>query len=273
MSTPVFVDLEISTQADGAQSSRVPVPFSKDPYEAIRQACLVETGTESEPFEDPIETETPDLPHIVASPTLLPDNTPPTCHAEESEDSDTFGARFTSSDSTVPLSPDHPLTHTLPTLVPFLRKTARMVVRVPPAMSPGLSTSIAEVAAMSDSAFLEDDKEEDKEEEDVEAEESLDFDSENEDAEDEGPAAGDEGLAVGYEGPGMRVESLSLGGDEAVPKGQQWAAPVVKTTVGEPLGLGYGALRRQEIASREGEMSSVFEVGQGSGSVSELERP
>ncbi|GJS87959.1 hypothetical protein Tco_0770595 [Tanacetum coccineum] len=35
MSTPVFVDPEISTQGDGAQSSRVPVPLPEDPYEAI----------------------------------------------------------------------------------------------------------------------------------------------------------------------------------------------------------------------------------------------
>ncbi|GJY27290.1 hypothetical protein Tco_0402016 [Tanacetum coccineum] len=45
MSTPMLVDLEISTQADGAQSSRVPVPYPEDPYEAIRQAYLVETDT------------------------------------------------------------------------------------------------------------------------------------------------------------------------------------------------------------------------------------
>ncbi|GKD85261.1 hypothetical protein Tco_1356415, partial [Tanacetum coccineum] len=51
------------------------------------------------------------------------------------------------------------------------------------------------------------------------------------------------------------------------------AAPVVETTVGEPLGLGYGALRRWEIVSREGLMPSVFEVGQNSGSVPEPERP
>ncbi|GJV07233.1 hypothetical protein Tco_1344889 [Tanacetum coccineum] len=54
MSTPVFVDPEISTQADGAQSSRVPVPLLEDPYEAIRQAYLDGTNTESEPFEDPM---------------------------------------------------------------------------------------------------------------------------------------------------------------------------------------------------------------------------
>ncbi|GJS71148.1 hypothetical protein Tco_0703989, partial [Tanacetum coccineum] len=50
----------ISTQADGAQSSRVPVPLLEDHYEAIRQAYLVEADTESEPFEDLVETETHD---------------------------------------------------------------------------------------------------------------------------------------------------------------------------------------------------------------------
>ncbi|GJX59265.1 hypothetical protein Tco_0290655, partial [Tanacetum coccineum] len=130
-------------------------------------------------------------------------------------------------DSTTPLSPDHPLTHTTPTLVPILYRTTRMVVRVPPAMSPGLSASMAEVAAMSDSVFLEDEEEEDGEEEEEEMEESLDSDSVSEDVEDEGPttededpAAGEEGLAAGDEGPGIGVESLSLGGDEVVPEGQ-----------------------------------------------------
>ncbi|GJW51159.1 putative reverse transcriptase domain-containing protein [Tanacetum coccineum] len=305
MPTPVFVDLEISTQADRAQRPRVHVPFLKDPYEAIRQAYLV-------------ETETPESPHTIASPTPLLNSTPPIRHAEDSVDSDTFGARPTSSDFTTPLSLDHPLAHTTPTLVPFLRRTVRMAVRVPPEMSPGLFVSITDVAAMSDSAFHkrfrssyksapsssppylpsrkryrgtselveDDDKEEEDDEEgddkevDEEIEESLDSDSESEGAEDEGPtaededpAAGDEGLAAGDEGPGMRVESLGLGGDEAVPEGQQRATPVVETAVGEPLGLGYGALRRQEIALGEGRMPSVFEVGQSSRSVPEPERP
>ncbi|GJU73157.1 hypothetical protein Tco_1264562 [Tanacetum coccineum] len=126
----------------------------------------------------------------------------------------------------------------------------------------------------------EDEEEEGEEEEDEEVEESLDSDSESEDAEDEGltaedegPVAGGEGIVVGDESLGVRVESLGLGGDEAVPECQQRAAPVVETTMGEPLGLGYGALRLQEIASRKGQMPSVFEVGQGSGSVPEPERP
>ncbi|GKD85262.1 hypothetical protein Tco_1356416, partial [Tanacetum coccineum] len=258
---------------------------------------LVEMGTESEPFEDLVETETPESPHTVASPTLLPDSTPPTRHAEESKGFDTFGARSTPSNFTAPLLPDQLLTHTIPTLVPFLRRTARMAMRVSPTMSPGLSVSIAEVAAMSDSTFrkrfrssyasspsssppdlplrkrsqgiselIKDDEEEDEEDKDKEVEESSNSYSESEDTEDEGPAAGDEGL-------GIRVESRGLGGDEAVPKGQQQAAPVMEIAMGEPLGLGYGALRRREIASREGQMPSVFEVGQGSGSVLEPERP
>ncbi|GKE23504.1 hypothetical protein Tco_1435016 [Tanacetum coccineum] len=299
MSTPVFVDPKISTQADGAHSSRVPVSLLEDPYEAIRHAYLVGTDTESEPIEYPIEAKALESPHTVASPTSLPDSTPPTCHVEDSEGSDMSGARSTSSDSTAPLLLDHPLTHTTPTLVPILRRNARMAVHFPPTMSPGLSASVAEVEAMSDSAFrkrfrssyesspsssppdlpsrkryqgmselVEDDDEEgDDEEEDKEMEESLDSDSVSEDAEDEGPtaededpAARDEGLAAGDEGPGMGVESRSLGSDEAVLEGQQRAASVAKTAVDEPLGLGYEALRRREITLGEGRMPSVFEV-------------
>ncbi|GJT70730.1 hypothetical protein Tco_1030016 [Tanacetum coccineum] len=226
----------ISTQADRAQSSRVPVPLPEDPYEAIRQAYLVGTDTD----------------------------TPPICHVAESEGSDTSGARSMSSDSTVPLLPDHLLTHTIPTLVPIIRRTARMAVCIPPRMSLGVSASMAEVTAMSDSSFRDD------EEEDEEMEEGSDSDSVGEDTEDEGPTAkdkdpptGDEGLATGDEGPYMGGESLILGGDEAVPRGQQQATSIAETAMGEPLGLGYRALRR---------MPSVFEVGQSSGYVPESER-
>nr|GEV91483.1 hypothetical protein [Tanacetum cinerariifolium] len=204
-----------------------------DPYEVIRQAYLVGTDTESEPFEG--KARTPESPHIVA---------PPTCHVEELEGSGTSGVKSTSSDSTTPLSLDHPLTHTTPVLVLILRRTARMAVRVPPALSPSLSAGIAELTAMSDSAFckrfrsfydsspspplpvrkryrgtseliLGTDSEEDDE-----VEESLDSDSESEGAkeksptiEDEDPVAGDEGLAAGVEGPGVDDESYGLDGD------------------------------------------------------------
>ncbi|GJW01657.1 hypothetical protein Tco_1556908 [Tanacetum coccineum] len=50
---PAYVDLETISQADRAQSSRVPVPLPDDPFVAIRQAQLVDT--ESEPEEAPSE--------------------------------------------------------------------------------------------------------------------------------------------------------------------------------------------------------------------------
>ncbi|GKC99926.1 hypothetical protein Tco_1170201, partial [Tanacetum coccineum] len=116
MSTPVFVDPKSSTQADGAQSSQVPVPLPEDPYKAIRQAYLDGMDTESEPFEDPIDTETPE--------------------------------------STLAIAPPIPLSEsTTSVLVPILRRTACMVMRVPHAMLSGLSGGMAEVAAMSESAF------------------------------------------------------------------------------------------------------------------------
>nr|GEU28701.1 hypothetical protein [Tanacetum cinerariifolium] len=240
--------------ANKAQSSRVPIPLHEDPYEAIREAYLDGTDTESEPFEDSVETETPDSPHTVA---------PPTCCVEESRGSGTSGARSTSSDSTVPLSPDHPLTHTTHVLAPSLRKTARMAVRCLLAMSPGLFASIAEVAAMFDSEFYE------RFRSSYDSSPSSSFPGKGPTIEDEDPATRDDGLSVGDEGPSIGVESLGLGGEEAVPEGQQRAASVVKTAMSEPLGLGHEAMRRQEIALGEGQMPSVFEVGQSSGQVSE----
>ncbi|GJZ61190.1 hypothetical protein Tco_0617327 [Tanacetum coccineum] len=266
MSTPVFVDPEISTQADGAQSSRVPVPLPEDPYEASRQAYSL---------------------HIVASPTSLSDSTPPTFHVEESEGYDMSGARSMSSDSTAPLSPDHPLTHTTPTLVPVLRWIVRMVVRVLLAMSPGLSASVAEVSAMSDSTFCkrfrssyesspsssppdlpsqkryvgtselveDDDKDGDDKEENEEMEESSDFDSVSEDVKDEDPTVEDEDPAAEDDDPAAGTRVL-LRGTRSLR-----GAPVAKTAVGEPLGLGYGALRRRVIALGEGRMPSVFVDG------------
>ncbi|GJV73074.1 hypothetical protein Tco_1493069 [Tanacetum coccineum] len=155
-----------------------------------------------------VETKTPKSPYTVASPTPLPDSTPPTHHVEDLVDSNMFCARPTSSDFTAPLLPDHPLTHASPTLVPFLCRSARMAIRVPPAMLPGLSASIADVVAMSDSVFRKrfrssyeslpsssppdllsrkryrgmSELVKDDEEEDEKIEESLNSDSESEDA-------------------------------------------------------------------------------------------
>ncbi|GJZ66547.1 hypothetical protein Tco_0623243 [Tanacetum coccineum] len=77
----------------------------------MRQAYLDGTDTESKPFEDPVEIETLESPLTIEPPTSLPESTSLT-------------------------------------LVPILRRTARMAVRVPPAMSPGLSANMAEVAAI-----------------------------------------------------------------------------------------------------------------------------
>nr|GEX57805.1 hypothetical protein [Tanacetum cinerariifolium] len=213
-------------------SSRVPIPLPEDLYEALRHAYLVGTDTKSEPFEG--EAETPESPHTVA---------PLTCHVGELKVSGMSGARSTSSDSTTLLSPNQPLTNTTPVLVPSLRRTTRMAVCVSPAMSPSLFVSIADMAAMPDLAFYKRFRGELGEEEDEEVEDRSNSDSESEDAKDEGPtaededhAARDEGLAAGDEGPSMRVKSLGLGRDETIPEGQQRAAPVVETAVGQGSG-------------------------------------
>nr|GEW00855.1 hypothetical protein [Tanacetum cinerariifolium] len=294
MSTPMFVDPKSSTQADGAQSSRVPIPLPKNPYEAIRHAYLVGTDTESEPFEG--KARTPESYHIVA---------PPACHVEESKGSCTSGARSTSSDSTAPLSPDHPLTHITPALIPILRRTARMAVRVSHAMSPGLSTGIAEVAAMSYLTFckrfrssydsspsptlpirkryrgtseliLGTDSEDNEE-----VEESSDSDSEIKGTKDEGPTiededptAGDDGLAVGIEGPGVDDESFGLddeshGVDDESRGLDDEGRGVEIDGLGleeEEVVLGF-SIRQLQLWGQ-----LTFEVGQGSGSAPEPER-
>ncbi|GKC02349.1 hypothetical protein Tco_0993959, partial [Tanacetum coccineum] len=255
-----FVDPEISTQADGAQSSRVPVPLPEDPYEAI--------------------------------------STPPACHVEASEDSDTSDARSTSSDSTAPLSLDHLLTRTSPTPIPtrasFCHRTTRMTVRAQPVMSPGHLAKVTEDMALSNSAFhkryrssyetpspsstlpvrkryrgtsesiLDTDSEEDEiGEEDTDEGHGLN---------DEGHGLDDEVHGLDDEGRSAKRDGLGLEEEEAVPEGQQQIVLVVETAASEPLGLGYGALRRRELVVEEDQVYSMFEVGQGSGSVPEPER-
>ncbi|GJY21628.1 hypothetical protein Tco_0394194 [Tanacetum coccineum] len=219
MSTPVFVDLESSTQANGAQSSRVPIPLLEDPYEAIRQAYLDGTDAESEPFQDPIDTETPESPLTIAPPISLSESTPPV-------------------------------------LVPILYRTACMAVRVPPVMSSDLFASIAEVTAMSESAFcaseLVEDSEEEDDEEDEEIEKSMDSDnlSESHGMDDESRGLDDECHSIESDGLDLEEEE-----EEDVPGGQQHAALVVGIAMSAPLGLG------------------MFEVEKGSGSAPNSERP
>nr|GEX57020.1 hypothetical protein [Tanacetum cinerariifolium] len=246
------------------KAPKVPVSLPKVPYEAIRQAYLDRTDTESDPFEDPIDTETPELPLTIAPPTSL-------------------------------------LKSALPTLVPILRRIAHMVVSFK--CSPSLSPPDLPLRKRYRHTFeLVKDSEEDDEEEDEEIEESLDSDSVSEDAKDEGPTAEDEdlatrdeGLAARVEGPGTdderhgmddkshglddeghSVESDGIGleeEEEVVPGAQQQVASVVGTAVNAPLGLGYGALRHWELASEDDHEYNTFEFGQGSGSPPEFERP
>ncbi|GKC31100.1 hypothetical protein Tco_1038394 [Tanacetum coccineum] len=116
---------------------------------------------------------------------------------------------------------------------------------------------------------------------------SKDAEDDGPTAEDEDPATGGEGLAAGDEGPGMRVESrglddegysvesdgLSLEEEEVVLEGQQRAVLVLGTVVSAPLGLGYGVLRRRELALEEDHVYNTFEVGHGSRSAPEFKRP
>ncbi|GKB85179.1 hypothetical protein Tco_0957451 [Tanacetum coccineum] len=128
MSTLAHFDSEIISQTVRAQSSQVPTPLPDDPYVVVRQAYLVDTDTESEPEEAPLEIE-----EITTS------------HSS------------TSLDSTAPLSPDHPLTQASPTPTPtrvsFDCRIARMAVHTHPTISSSMSALIAEVTALSLSSF------------------------------------------------------------------------------------------------------------------------
>ncbi|GKA74195.1 hypothetical protein Tco_0780497 [Tanacetum coccineum] len=118
-------------------------------------------------------------------------------YGEEFEASEPSGTRtisshsLTSLDSTIPLSPDHPLTHASPTLTPtrasFHRRTARMTMRAQPAISPGHSARVAEAMALSDSASVGGDELGDEDIEEDGEDESSDADDKRDRSKDEGP--------------------------------------------------------------------------------------
>ncbi|GKC77931.1 hypothetical protein Tco_1128705, partial [Tanacetum coccineum] len=167
-------------------------------------------------------------------------------------------------DSTAPLSPDHPLTHVLPTpthtRASFHRRTARMTMPAQPVMSSG--HSVRKRYRGTSKLILDTDSEEDEI-----GEEDTD--------EDEGHRLDDDDHSLDDKSRSLDEDSLGLDGseEEVVPKCQERAAPVVETAVGEPLGLGYGALRHRELAIKGDHVYNMFKVGQGSGSVPEPERP
>ncbi|GKB77807.1 hypothetical protein Tco_0944702 [Tanacetum coccineum] len=205
--------LQISTQADGAQSSRVPVPLPEDHYEAIGQTYLDGMDTESEPFEDLVESETPESPLTVTPPTSQPESNsiPATCF-------------------------------------PLLRNCTYGCTRstcnvIGPLCQYGRGGS-------NGTSELVEDRDEDDDEEDEKIEESLDFDRSC--CGDEGLGMGVESRGLDNEGHSVESDGLSLGEEEeAVPEGQQQAALVVGTAVSAPLGLGYRVLRCQELTLEE----------------------
>ncbi|GJQ88913.1 hypothetical protein Tco_0000052 [Tanacetum coccineum] len=294
MSTPAHFDSEIFLRTDGARSSRVPIPLSDEPIRAVRQSHLVDTDIESGPLEDLRETEIPQpLPNTESDPVEAPSET------EEFEAYEPSDTRITSSHSTAPsdsttqLSPDHPLTQTSPALTraSYYHSTARMVVHTQPTLSPGISVRIAKADALSPSLFrkryrssyetpspssfptlpirkrfrgtsklVEDTKDE-----------SSDLDTKREGLEDEGPGLEDEGHGLEDEVHGSKDEGPGSE-EEAVPEGQQQAVLVVDIATDEPLGLGYRALIRRELALAEGSVPSTFEIGQSSRSMSKHQR-
>nr|GEU80671.1 hypothetical protein [Tanacetum cinerariifolium] len=321
---------------DGAQSSRVPIPLSDNPYRAVRQSHLVDTNTDSGPLEDLRETKIPQP--LPSAPSLIPPSddlylivrhthTPATIdtkfepeevpsETEEFEASRPSDTRITSLHCTAPSYSTTP--------------TTRLAVRTQSTLSLCMSGRIAEASALSLSSFLkryrssyetpspsssltlpiqkryqgtselvEDTKDE-----------ILNSNTKREGSEDEGPGSEDEGpgsedgghgledevieqlmaqsdtnlkmaklltftlkfldfrtplaftaifviMGVLHEGLGLEEEE-----EEATPKGQRQAVSVVVDTItDEPLGLGYEALRRRELALGEGSIPSTFEIG------------
>ncbi|GJX10598.1 hypothetical protein Tco_0200457 [Tanacetum coccineum] len=161
--------------------------------------------------------------------------------SEELEASDRSGTRTisshspVSSDSTTPLSSDHPLTHVsptpTPTRVPFhhtlslssFRKRYRSSYET---LSPSSSPTLPVQKRYKGTPEL-----------------ILDIDSEGDELEEE----------------------------EAAPEGQQQVVLIADTSASEPLGIGYGEARRRAFESTEEIAPSTYEVGQSSKSVLEQE--
>ncbi|GJZ93297.1 hypothetical protein Tco_0665362 [Tanacetum coccineum] len=227
------------------------------PYRVItvRQVYLATImNFEFELFEDSRETEIPQP--LPIAPLPVPPSDDPYLITEEFEASKPSDTRITSShsttpsDSTTPLSPNHPLAQTspAPTRVSYYCSTARMAVRTRPTLSSGMSDRIAKAAALSPSSFYTSELVEDTKDE------SSNSDTEGEGSEDKGPGSEDEDPGLEDKGLGSEKE------EEAAPEGQQEAISVVDTAADKPLGLGYGALRRRELALGEGSMPSTFEI-------------
>ncbi|GKB82438.1 hypothetical protein Tco_0949333 [Tanacetum coccineum] len=242
---------ETTTHIDRARESPMITPFHDDPYVLVRQAYTpIATDTKFEPFEEtqPLSPRASPLsPNYTPT---SPDYTPDTPHTdEESEPMEASKTRNASpSDSTSPLSPDHPLpiqTSPTPTLLRpcYYRSTSRMPVRTQPALPPGLSARVIEVMALSPLSFRKRYR--------GTSELIADLDTESEESDD---------------------ESTNSKSEEAASEDQQQAVPIEDTSADVPLGLGYGAARRRALELAEDTARNTFEVGQSSRSVPDQQR-
>nr|GEY19640.1 hypothetical protein [Tanacetum cinerariifolium] len=226
-----YVDSETVNQANEDQSSYVPIPLPDDPYVVVRQAQLV--NTESELEEAPLEAE--ELQSLGSIVLLM---------GEEFEAFEPIRTRTNSShssassNSTTPLSQNHPLTHVSPT--PYLPEFHSII-------GPYERGILRRMRRMRVWMWMTRDRES----------QGLD---------DKGHGLGNEDHSLDDGSQGLKDEGLGLE-EEAVPKGQQQAVLVIETATSEPLRLGYKALRRRELAVKDDQVPSTFEVGQSSRSV------
>nr|GEZ46220.1 hypothetical protein [Tanacetum cinerariifolium] len=204
------------------------------------QAHLVDTDTESEPEEAPSKAEE-----------SQPLGSRVPFMGEEFEASEPSGTRTisshssASSDSITPLSLGNPVTQALPTPPPtrvsFYRSSARMAVRTQLTLSPGMSARIAEAAALSPSSFSK------------RYRSSYKIPS---------PSSSlTLPIQKRYRGTLEPVEDTNdESSDSDAERDSSEVVPVLDTAMSEPLGLGYEALRRHELALGEGSVPSTFEI-------------
>ncbi|GJV43707.1 Orf y [Tanacetum coccineum] len=206
-------------------------------YVAVASCCgqgqshLVDTDTESRPIEDLRETKIPQP--LPSAPSL---EAP--LETEEFEASEPSDTRITSphstapSDSTTPLSPNHPLAQTSPALTrasyyrTYGRAYSADLIPGHVSLNSGGNCFIflfISTLRMRVRIWI---------------------------------------LRDRVQRTGVSVKSMKV----------LQAVPVVDTAADEPLDLGYGALRHRELAIREGSVPSTFEIGQISRSVSKQQR-
>nr|GEV29205.1 hypothetical protein [Tanacetum cinerariifolium] len=253
----------------------------------LQGSCMAIRDTESEPEEAPSKTKKFQPPSTRTSPLsrdhtpTSPDYTPDTpLTDEESEPTEATKTRTTSpSDSTTPLSFNHPLTQITPTLTLsrplYYCKTVRMAVHTQPTMSPVFSAKLTEVMALSPPSFRKRYRSS-YETPSSSASPTLNptlptqkryrgtsepiLDTETEDDESEAEGTGSWSKEFEEEGPDSE-------GWETASEKQQQAVPAEDAIADEPLGLGYREARRRALELAKEIAPSTFEIGQSSRSV------